>query len=592
MIAESEIKALREIVGHRWVSADACMMDTYSFYMNPETLVKDGGRWTPRPVAVVMPETTAEVSEIMRLCNETGLMAKPISTGFHCVAAASRDRVVVLDLKRMNKIIDIDVKNQTAIIEPYVKAIDLQTELFKHGLNVHVISCGGNHSVLASTAAAWGYGVGGSSTSFSGRNLLGLEWVLPTGEVLTLGSGGARAGGAEAGWFTADGPGPSMRGIVRGFQGTFGALGVFTKCAVKLYKWDGPAKWEVQGKSPLYSLKEMPPRMAMNALAFPSAQAMKDAGYKLGEAEIDHAQFRTPMFFSALGMTENNEELKIALESGVFQKTMDYALVNAVVGHSDGEFKWKMKALKQILKETGGVIVPMNFKVTAKALRRMQRFIKHIDDPLAPLRRLPVLQDILGKIPIGKKQRLVQQSLLFWLLIRNAINTQSTFRPSQGLGTAMGSFDTWDLGVTQSDWFAEQKRAYIEKGLILDDGGDCGCGGTFENGHLGYLEGIFMYDAKRPESVMASGELVGSGAQGSIDNALGVPIAAFGIEMNNLFGPECGNYHHWIAKIKQALDPNTASDPFFYGEPPSEENEASPRARTEDGAGQGHETAS
>ena len=84
----------------------------------------------------------------------------------------------------MNKIVDIDVRNQIAIIEPYVKAIDLQTELFKHGLNVHVISCGGNHSVLASTAAAWGYGVGGSSTSYSGRNLLGLEWVLRRRETL------------------------------------------------------------------------------------------------------------------------------------------------------------------------------------------------------------------------------------------------------------------------------------------------------------------------------------------------------------------------------------------------------------------------
>jgi len=566
MIAENELKTLREIVGAEWVSAAPCMMDTYSFYMNPETLVRDGGRWTPRPVAVVLPETTEQVREIMRFCNETDLMAKPLSTGFHCVAAVSRDRVVVLDLKRMNKIIDIDVKNQIAIIEPYVKAIDLQTELFKHGLNVHIVSCGGNHSVLASTAAAWGYGVSGSSTSYSGRNLLGVEWVLPTGDVLTLGSGGI-----EAGWFTADGPGPSLRGIMRGFQGTFGSLGVFTKCAVKLYKWDGPAEWQVRGKSPVYLLKEMPRNVAMNALAFPSSQAMRDAGYKLGEAEIDYAQFRTPMFFSALGMTDNNEELKVALESGVFQKTMRYVLVNAVVGYSDGEFKWKMKALRQILRETGGVMVPMNSKITAEALRRMQGLIKHVNDPLALLRRLPFLQDLMRKAPIGKEQRLIQESLLFWLLIRNAVNTQSTFRPSQGLGTAVGAFDTWDMGVAQSDWFAERKREYIEKGLILDDGGDNGCGGTFESGHLGYLEGIFMYDAKRPESVMASGELVDIGAQGSIDNALGVPIAAFGCEMNARFGPECGNYHHWMSKIKKALDPNTASDPFFYAEPEERE---------------------
>jgi len=359
VITEKETKALQDIVGREWVSTAPCMMDTYSLYMNPETVVKDGSTWLPRPVAVVLPETTQQIQEIMRFCNTTHLMVKPLSTGFHAVCAASRDRVIILDLKRMNKIIDIDAKNQVAIIEPYVRAIDLQTEIFKHGLTVHTVSSGSNHSVLASTTAAWGYGASGPSTGYSGRNLLGVEWVLPTGEVLTLGSGGVGAG-----WFTADGPGPSLRGIMRGFQGTFGGLGVFTKCAVKLYKWNGPAQWEVHGKSPVYLLDKLPERMAMNVLAFPSAKAMRDAGYKLGEAEIEFACFRTPMFFTALGMTENNEELKVALESGVFQKLMHHVMVNAVIGYSKGEFKWKMAAMKQIMKETGGVRIPMTLKIT------------------------------------------------------------------------------------------------------------------------------------------------------------------------------------------------------------------------------------
>ena len=95
------------------------------------------------------------------------------------------------------------MKNQIAIVEPYVRAIDLQTELWKVGLNVHAVSCGGNHSILASTAAAWGYGITGASMGFQARNMLGVEWVMPSGEIVTLGSGGD---GAE--WFSADGPGP------------------------------------------------------------------------------------------------------------------------------------------------------------------------------------------------------------------------------------------------------------------------------------------------------------------------------------------------------------------------------------------------
>jgi len=562
VITENETKALQDIVGREWVSTAPCMMDTYSLYMNPETVVTDGSSWLPRPVAVVMPETTQQVQEIMRFCNKAHLMTKPLSTGFHAVCAASRDRVVILDMKRMNKIIDIDVKNQVAVVEPYVRAIDLQTEIFKHGLTVHIVSSGGNHSLLASTAAAWGYGASGPSTSYSGRNLLGVEWVLPTGEVLTLGSAGVGAG-----WFTADGPGPSLRGIMRGFQGTFGGLGVFTKCAVKLYKWNGPAKWEVHGRSPVYLLDKLPERMTFNVHAFPSAQAMKDAGYKLGEAEIEYACFRTPMFFTALGMTENNEQLKLALESGVFQKVMHHVLVNSVIGYSDAEFKWKMAAMKQVMKETGGVRIPMYLKITPGVLRVAKPLLKNVKDPLFLLRRFPFLQDVVHSIPIGKAQKLVQDSRLFWLLVRNAVNTQATFRPSQGMSTMLGSFDTWDMGLTQSEWIAQAKRKYIEKGTFLDDGGDLGCGGTFENSHMGYLEGIYLYASGDPEAVRASGEIIEAGCNAAIEQAMGIPIAAFGTVMNKRFGPACRDYPKYLSQIKKALDPNTASDPFFYADP-------------------------
>jgi len=37
--------------------------------------------------------------------------------------------------------------------------------------------------------------------------------------------------------------------------------------------------------------------------------------------------------------------------------------------------------------------------------------------------------------------------------------------------------------------------------------------------------------------------------------------------MNARLGPACNNYHLWQARIKKALDPHTASDPFFYAEP-------------------------
>jgi glycolate oxidase len=568
-IPDTDQAILEGIVGKQWVSSAPCILDTYAFYQNPETMNKDGSQWLPRPAAVVLPKSTGEIQEIMRFCCRSDYMVKPISTGFHTAAAASQENVIVLDLKRMDRIIEIDTENQIAVIEPYVRAIDLQTEIVKQGLNCHIISSGANHSLLASHAAAWGYGVSGAATSFSGRNLLGVEWVLPTGEVVTLGSAGSGCG-----WFSPDGPGPSLRGIVRGFQGSFGGLGVFTKCAIKLYKWDGPREWEFEGQSPKYVLKNIPQHSAMNAIAFPSRKAEQDAGYKMGEAELNHGEFRTPMFFAALGLTETNEELKIALESGIFQKIGKNILSTAIFAATQAEFEWKMKALKQILKETGGVIIPMNIPLRPTLLRVAGKLTRGIQDPLVLLRRFPFLQDWIQHIPIGQTILREKQSTLFWLLFRNANNTQAAFRPSQGMATMLGAFDTWDLAHTQAEYVAQVKGKYIQQGLILDDGGDLGTGGTFESGHLGYLEGIILYDPSNPQSALAARELVQSGVRDSIDKAMGLPIAGFGSEANEIFGPACSNYHTWMKRIKAVLDPDMACDPFFYveGNPPELDN--------------------
>ncbi len=557
-----ELSELEKLVGKQWVSAAPCVLDTYAYYMNPEVMNKDGSQWLPRQAAVTLPGSTAEVQEIMRFCSASRYMAKPLSTGFHTAAAASNENVIILDLKRMNRIVEIDIQNQIAVVEPYVRAIDLQTEIVRHGLNCHIVSSGANHSLLASHAAAWGYGVSGAATSFSGRNLLGVEWVLPTGEAVTIGSAGSGCG-----WFSPDGPGPSMRGIVRGFQGTFGGLGVFTRCAIKLYRWDGPREWEVEGQSPKYVLKRIPPRCALNAIAFPSRAAEKDAGYKMGEAELNHGEFRTPMFFAALGLTETNEELKVALESGIFQKIGQDIISTAIFAASDAEFMWKMRALKEILGETGGVVIPMNLPMRPGILRLAGKLTKKVRDPLALLRRFPVIQDWIQRLPFWKGLKRDKQSTLFWLLFRNANNTQAAFRPSQGMATMLGAFDTWDLAHTQAEYVAKMKQPYIKQGLILDDGGDLGSGGTFESGHLGYLEGIILYDPGNPRSAMAARDLVETGVRDAIDQAMGVPIAAFGVESNQTFGPACGNYHIWMARIKAALDPYAASDPFFYAEP-------------------------
>ena len=57
-------------------------------------------------------------------------------------------------------------------------------------------------------------------------------------------------------WFLAYGPGPSIRGVYRGYFGAFGGMGVFTKAAIKLYNWAGTEKIEIEGRTPVYGLKK------------------------------------------------------------------------------------------------------------------------------------------------------------------------------------------------------------------------------------------------------------------------------------------------------------------------------------------------
>ena len=89
----------------------------------------------------------------------------------------------------------------------------------------------------------------------------------------------------------------------------------------------------------------------------------------------------------------------------------------------------------------------------------------------------------------------------------------------------------------------------------------------------GLSRAVILYDPGNPESAMAARKLVETGVRDAIGHAMGVPIAAFGVEANRIFGPACSDYHIWLARIKAALDPNTSSDPFFYADALKDERE-------------------
>ena len=167
----------------------------------------------------MLPASTAEVQTIVRMCNKFNIQYKASSTGWGIYNDPSGPGVIRLDLRRMNKIIEINEKNMYAVVQPYVIGAQLQAELMKKGLNCNMCGAGSNCSALP-IAAHQGIGHMSQSASYGERNLLAVEWVTPDGEIVRLGSLGS-----SNEWFCGDGPGPSLRGIIRGNVVPLGGLG-------------------------------------------------------------------------------------------------------------------------------------------------------------------------------------------------------------------------------------------------------------------------------------------------------------------------------------------------------------------------------
>jgi glycolate oxidase len=159
--------------------------------LDAETRVKYGTdalkRGHPADV-VVFPGTTGEVATVMRLCNAHRIPVVPRGAGTgYTGGAVPTSGGVVLSLERMNRILEIDETNLIAIVEPNVVTGDLQDAVERVGLfyppdpaSLRQSVIGGNVAECAGGPRAFKYGT-------TKQYVLGLEAVLPTGEIIETG---------------------------------------------------------------------------------------------------------------------------------------------------------------------------------------------------------------------------------------------------------------------------------------------------------------------------------------------------------------------------------------------------------------------
>ncbi|HJM88249.1 MAG TPA: FAD-linked oxidase C-terminal domain-containing protein [Dehalococcoidia bacterium] len=174
------------------------------------------------PDAVVFPASTAEVAEVVQIArrHDVPIVPRGSGTGLAGGALAVRGGVMCV-MTRMNRIVELDARDRTAVIEPGVINLALQDEAAKHGLTYapdpssqRICTIGGN---IATNS-------GGPHTLAHGstvNHVLGVEVVLPDGRVTWL-------GGQQL-----DAPGPDLRGL---FVGSEGTLGIVTQIRVRLVR--------------------------------------------------------------------------------------------------------------------------------------------------------------------------------------------------------------------------------------------------------------------------------------------------------------------------------------------------------------------
>ena len=106
---------------------------------DPEALKEYSGKGSGKtPVSVVKPASVEELQDVVKWANENKVPLVPVSSGaphFRGDSSPSVDGAVVVDMRRMNKIIRVNFDNRVAIVEAGVTFGELQTELAKSGLS-------------------------------------------------------------------------------------------------------------------------------------------------------------------------------------------------------------------------------------------------------------------------------------------------------------------------------------------------------------------------------------------------------------------------------------------------------------------------
>ena len=462
------------------------------------------------PEFVVLPNGTMETQAVIKICNRHKIPFIPVgSNQWSLTSAPNRPNTVLIDCKRMGLIHEIDEKNMFAVIEPLVSLAQLHAEANKRGLYIGSPEASAQSSALAGHLFQGMWGVG-HRLGVAYRNILGIEWVLPNGEILRTGSFSQAADNG----FWGEGPGPDLRGMLRGYAGAMGGVGMVTKMAVKLHPYPGPKVWPAEGLIPNMTSTLPEDKFTWDIVKYESLEDAIEFMYQIGKAEIAGVVQKWPTVYYNWWWANSNEEYWNEWKKGTFQNNVKNAVGVSLWGFtSSKQTDYEKRVLEDIIEETGG-----------------KRIKQEVFDQWVPRTANNWIRDTNGS-------RMMRPSGTF-LALRLQTDT---------LDYAVGQVKT---GYKWVDKFSPP---------ILDSDGPDWIGG-YDFGHFGFGETDFPVE-KNAEAV---GDLLGKlleMTKEDVQNGLENGVGPFLGGTYHAMAAPVFKYDKLLRGIKRAIDPNIVSNP-------------------------------
>ncbi|HZJ49926.1 MAG TPA: FAD-binding oxidoreductase [Actinomycetota bacterium] len=183
-------------------------------------------RWAEHvPDAVVLPVSAQEVSEVVKLANRHRIPVVPRAGGTGLTdGAVPLKHGIVIDIKLMNKVFELDLEDRTVTVGPGINMLKLNEELRKHDVIYPDDPASYPCSLVGGRIGTSGWSLIGGRYGHTRDLVISFELVLPTGEIVRVGDGGGKKVRKSS-------SGYQLKHLFMGHQGT---LGIVTEATLEL----------------------------------------------------------------------------------------------------------------------------------------------------------------------------------------------------------------------------------------------------------------------------------------------------------------------------------------------------------------------